>query len=174
MADIRDCEQCGTAFEPRREHARFCSARCRVAWNREHAGSTGDTALGWSVTAMADSEQRLRQAQSLDLPQALAVISEAVWWVTMVDATVVRYHPATYDRALARVDPAARRVIEGTFAGLRFVRNRACRRVPHPGLRRFPPGPGHQDAPRSQGGHTLTSLPPEARALGGHGTRAAS
>jgi hypothetical protein len=52
------------------------------------------------------------------------VISEAVWWVTMVDATVVRYHPATYDRALARVDPAARRVIEGTFAGLRFVRNR--------------------------------------------------
>ncbi len=32
-------------------------------------------------------------ARDLDLPQALAVISEAVWWVTMVDATVIRYHP---------------------------------------------------------------------------------
>lgn len=52
----------------------------------------GDTALGWSVAAMADSVQRLRLARSLDLPQAIAVISEAVWWVTIVDATIVRYH----------------------------------------------------------------------------------
>jgi hypothetical protein len=125
MPDIRDCAQCGKGFEPRREHARFCSARCRVAWNREHVGGavTGDTALGWSVTAMADSEQRLRQARSVDLPQGLAVVSEAVWWVTMVDATMVRYHLAAYDRALGSMDPAARRVTEGTFAGLRFVRN---------------------------------------------------
>src|SRR5438874_753378 len=34
MADTKICEQCGTSFAPRREHARFCSARCRVAWNR--------------------------------------------------------------------------------------------------------------------------------------------
>jgi len=72
---------------------------------------------------MTDSEQRLRRACSLDLPQALAVVSEAVWWVTMVDATMVRYHVAAYDRALAVLDPAARRVMEGTFGGLRFVRN---------------------------------------------------
>jgi hypothetical protein len=125
MAGARGCEQCGTAFEPRREHARFCSSRCRVAWNREHVGGelTGDTALGWSVAAMADGERRLQLARSLDLPQALAVVSEAVWWVTMVDATMVRYHIAAYDRALDRLDPAERRVTEGTFAGLRFVRN---------------------------------------------------
>ena len=36
MAETRQCERCGKAFEPKREHARFCSARCRVAWNREN------------------------------------------------------------------------------------------------------------------------------------------
>jgi hypothetical protein len=37
-AGTRQCEQCGTPFVPRREHARFCSAHCRAAWNREHIG----------------------------------------------------------------------------------------------------------------------------------------
>jgi hypothetical protein len=59
----------------------------------------------------------------LDLPQALAVVSEAVWWVTMVDATVVRYQHDAYDRVLAGLDPAGRRRAEGTLGGLRFVRN---------------------------------------------------
>jgi len=43
--------------------------------------------------------------------------------VTMVDATLVRYHPDVYDAALASHGPAGRLVIEGTFGGLRFVRN---------------------------------------------------
>jgi hypothetical protein len=72
---------------------------------------------------MGDSVQRLCLVRSLDLPQAIAVISEAVWWVTIVDATIVRYHVAVYDHALAGLDPAARRAMEGTFGGLRFVRN---------------------------------------------------
>ena len=57
VADIRDCEQCGTSFVPRREHARFCSARCRAAWNREHMGdpAAGASALAWSITAMSDT-----------------------------------------------------------------------------------------------------------------------
>jgi len=38
VADVRECAQCGTPFTPQREHARFCSPRCRMAWNREHAG----------------------------------------------------------------------------------------------------------------------------------------
>lgn len=38
MAEIRTCEQCGTAFVPQREHARFCAVACRAAWNREHMG----------------------------------------------------------------------------------------------------------------------------------------
>jgi hypothetical protein len=122
---FRQCEQCGTVFEPRREHARFCSADCRVAWSREHTGDAwpGETALGWSAAAMGDAARRLGEARGLDLPQALAVISEAVWWVTMVDATVVRYHPGAYDRVLADLDPAARRAAEGRVGGLRFVRN---------------------------------------------------
>src|SRR6185437_1662896 len=48
---------------------------------------------------------------------------EAVWWVTMVDATVVRYHPDAYDRVLAGLAPAGRRKAETTLGGLRFVRN---------------------------------------------------
>jgi hypothetical protein len=40
VTDSRNCEQCGALFTPRREHARFCSARCRVAWNRLNAGAT--------------------------------------------------------------------------------------------------------------------------------------
>jgi hypothetical protein len=125
MEGSRHCGQCGAVFEPRREHARFCSAACRMAWNREHTSGPlpGDTALGWSAAAMGDAARRLGEARGLDLPQALAVISEAVWWVTMVDATVVRYYPDAYDRVLAALDPAARWAAEGRLGGLRFIRN---------------------------------------------------
>jgi hypothetical protein len=97
-----------------------------VAWNRQHAGeppAVGD-ALDWTITAMRETVDRLLRARSWDQPHAFAVISEAVWWVTMVDATLVRYHPDTYDCALAARAPAERQVVEETFGGLRFVRNR--------------------------------------------------
>jgi|SRR5450755_1398263 hypothetical protein len=126
MADTRTCEQCGTAFAPRREHARFCAARCRVAWNRRNAtdppAQTG--ALDWSVTAMRQTIGRLLRAAGWDRANGLAVISEAVWWVTMVDATLIRYHPDTYSSVLADQATTQRQVTEDTFAGLRFVRNR--------------------------------------------------
>jgi hypothetical protein len=125
MEDFRNCEQCGAEFEPRREHARFCSALCRITWNRENASGqlNGDTPLSWSVCALEDTAARLCKAEAQNLPGALAVISEAVWWVTLVDGTMVRYHPDAYDHALADLDPAERKVTEGTFTGLRFVRN---------------------------------------------------
>ena len=125
MAETRACEQCGTPFVPRREHARFCSPACRAAWNREHAGDlkAGTSALAWSITAMTDTTQRLSQVTAWHQAQAFAVIAEAVWWVTMVDATLVRYHPDAYDGVLAGHEAAKRRAIEGTFGGLRFVRN---------------------------------------------------
>jgi anti-anti-sigma factor len=125
MAEVRNCEQCGAGFEPRREHARFCSALCRITWNRQHASGqpAGDTPLNWSVSALEDTANRLRKAGTVNLPEALAVISEAVWWVTLVDATMVRYHHDAYDRALGGLDPAERKLTEGTFTGLRFVRN---------------------------------------------------
>jgi hypothetical protein len=126
MADTRTCEQCGTSFTPSREHARFCSARCRVAWNRRHASDpTAETgALDWSLTAMCESTDRLLRASGWDRAHGFAAISEAVWWVTMVDATLVRYHPDIHGGVLAHQDAAERRVTEDTFAGLRFVRNR--------------------------------------------------
>ena len=126
MADIRDCEQCGTSFVPRREHARFCSARCRAAWNREHTGdlTAGASALVWSITAMSDTTERLTRMRAWDRPRAFAVIGEAVWWVTIVDATLVRHHPDAYDAVMAGQAPAQRQLVEETLAGLRFVRNR--------------------------------------------------
>lgn len=122
---VRNCEQCGAEFEPRREHARFCSARCRIAWNRENTGGelNGDTPLNWSVSALEDTVERLCKAEAVNLPEALAVIGEAVWWITLVDATMIRYHHDAYDHALADLDPAERKITEGTFTGLRFVRN---------------------------------------------------
>jgi hypothetical protein len=125
MKDLRNCEQCGAEFEPRREHARFCSALCRITWNRENARGqlTGDTPLSWSVSALEDIADRLCKAESMNLPEALGVITEAVWWVTLVDATMIRYHHDAYDQALADLDPAQRKITEGTFTGLRFVRN---------------------------------------------------
>jgi hypothetical protein len=134
VIDTRNCEQCGAVFTPRREHARFCSARCRVAWNRENTAAdrsvknTADrsvevSALDWSIIAMGDATARLLRARAWDRARAFAVITEAVWWVTIVDATLVRYHAATYDRILARHAPEERELTEGTLAGLRFVRN---------------------------------------------------
>jgi hypothetical protein len=125
-ADIRDCEQCGTSFVPRREHARFCCVPCRVAWNREHMGdpSVEASALVWSITAMSETTERLPRVTAANRPQALTVIREAVWWVTIVDATLVRHYPAAYDSVMAGQDPAERKVAEATMAGLRFVRNR--------------------------------------------------
>jgi hypothetical protein len=124
-ADTRKCEQCGTSFVPRREHDRFCSAPCRDAWNRDHAGdlAAGASALVWSVTAMTDATQRLSRVAAADQPRAFTVISEAVWRVTIVDATLVRHHPAAYDSVMASQAPAQRELVEGTLAGLRFVRN---------------------------------------------------
>ena len=133
-------------FMPKREHARFCSARCRVAWNREHWSQgnrdqqkwgsenwaddtrgpqrTGTSALSWSITAMRDTTERLGRVRASDRAQAFAVIGEAVWWVTIVDATLVRYYPDEYDIALGAQPTRQRRIIEGTFGGLRYVRNR--------------------------------------------------
>jgi hypothetical protein len=126
MADVRSCEQCGRLFEPRREHDRFCSARCRRAWNRNKLGdpAPGVNALAWSVTAMRDSADLLASMTARHGPRAFTVIGEMVWRVTIVDATLVRHHPDAYDRVLAGKAQGKRRRIEGTLGGLRFVRNR--------------------------------------------------
>jgi hypothetical protein len=119
------CEQCGAAFAPRREHDRFCSARCRVAWNRERTGDpvAGASALEWSVIAVGDARRRLAVLSGSDRTSAFVAVSEAVWAVTIVDAAMVRYHRDAYDGVLADETPMDRRLIEESLAGLRFVRN---------------------------------------------------
>jgi hypothetical protein len=160
-------------FVPRREHARFCAVPCRVAWNREHMGDPAAeaSALQWSITAMSEMTQRLPQVKVWDRSRAFAVIGEAVWWVTIVDATLVRHHPGAYDSVAAGQSPAERRRTEGTLTGLRFVRNRIGRKV---SLAEFVE-PGAPD-PGARGAHitgwvwrpapepVLTWLPPRAQA----------
>jgi hypothetical protein len=128
MSEVRECVQCGTPFTPGREHARFCSARCRMAWNRERVGvaAAPSVAIGWSVTAMAEAVGRLAGASSWDLPRVATTVGETVWWVTLVDATLVRYHPGAYDKALES-EAVHCREAEGALAGLRYVRNQLGR-----------------------------------------------
>ena len=83
----------------------------------------GASALQWAITAMGDTTDRLPRVRASDRPRALAVIGEAVWWVTIVDATLVRHHAGAYDAAMAGQAPAQRQLVEETLAGLRFVRN---------------------------------------------------
>ena len=125
VADTRACERCGTSFVPRREHARFCSPACRAAWNHEHVGDlkAGTSALAWSIAAMNDTTERLSQVTAWQQERAFAVIAEAVWWVTMVDATLVRHHLDAYDIVIGGQAPGERQLTEETLAGLRFVRN---------------------------------------------------
>jgi hypothetical protein len=173
MPDSRECEQCGASFVPRREHARFCCVRCRAAWNREHLGDplAESSALLWSVTAMSEATARLPQAGIWDRARAYAAVGEAVWWVTLVDATLVRHHAEVYDAVLAGQPAPQRQLIEGTLAGLRFVRNRVGDDV---GLADFiqaaAPGPGAGNG-RITGWRwkpvplpVLASLPPRAQA----------
>jgi hypothetical protein len=128
MPEIRACAVCGNEFVPRREHARFCSAHCRMAWNDEHAGlaAAPAAAIDWSVAAMAEAATRLSSSGSWDLPHLAEAVSDAVWWVTLVDATLVRYHPRNYEGALADRN-ARRRETEQTLEGLRYVRNQLGR-----------------------------------------------
>jgi hypothetical protein len=172
VADTRKCEQCGTLFTPRREHARFCSARCRVAWNRANASdrTVEASALDWSITAMRDATGRLLRARAQDRLRALAAISDAVWWVTIVDGTLVRHHPETYDAALRRHAPAERHRIEGTLAGLRFVRNRLAADMDHADFVDLrPSSAGHGDRRitawtwKSVPAPALTALPPRGQ-----------
>jgi anti-sigma B factor antagonist len=124
-ADRRQCEQCGAVFAPAREHARFCTHDCRAAWNRERLGdpAVDACALTWSIAAMSEATARLPAIRAWDQPQAIAAIGEAVWWITMVDATLVRHHPKAYATVMAAHTPAERQLISQTLAGLRFVRN---------------------------------------------------
>ncbi len=71
---------------------------------------------------MSGALRRIGDSSGADVPQAVAAATEAVWWVTVVDAAITRHYPAAYGGALAALDPAARRAVERSVAGLRFIR----------------------------------------------------
>ena len=116
MAGVRRHELPGTVPGPPRGHASGGDLdSSEVAW------PAGDGGFEWSVAAMTDALRRLAEVGA-DVPRGVAAATEAVWWVTAVDAALCRHHPGAYGRALARLDPAARRAVEGSLAGLRFIR----------------------------------------------------
>lgn len=124
-ADSRSCERCGAVLGRQREHAPFCGDDCRAAWNREHLGdpAVDASALTSSMAAMNEATARLPAIRVWDQPKALAAIGEAVWWITMVDATLVRHQPDAYDTVMAARTLAERELIVEALAGLLFVRN---------------------------------------------------
>lgn len=126
VTETRVCGQCGAVFTPRREHARFCSAGCRMVWHQERTGDpiAGDSVLEWSVPAMSQAVRALVTVSGWDRTAGCAAVSDAVWAVTMVDAAMVRRHPGIYDEVLAGELVPDRRLVEESLAGLRFVRNR--------------------------------------------------
>jgi hypothetical protein len=170
--DSRDCAQCGAAFVPQREHARFCGVRCRAAWNRDHMGDplTDSSALLWSITAMSEATARLPLAGESDQARAFEAIGEAVWWVTLVDATLVRHHPGAYGAVIGGQRSTDRQLIVGILAGLRFVCNRLDGEA---GLAEFirAAAPSQGTTERTAGwtwkpvpGPALEALPPRAQA----------
>jgi hypothetical protein len=59
-----------------------------------------------AARAMSEATALLSAVKTQDRPQAFAAIGEAVWWITMVDATLLRHQPAVYDSVLAARTPA--------------------------------------------------------------------
>jgi hypothetical protein len=118
-----------------------------LAGNRHPAAGqhAEQTPPGWSFTAMAEAVQRLAKAEAANLAQALAAVSEAVWWVTVTDAALARSSPYAYDHMLATLDPASRRATMNTLAGLRFIRNQAGYHADPADFIRPRPGTGNTD-----------------------------
>ena len=111
-------------FAPRREHARFCSARCRVAWNRLNA-SESPAAGGASTGRSPRCGTHRPAAAGPGLGPAARVRGDQ-------RGGMVGHHGRRHPGALPpgrlrtvswRATQAERRAIEGTFGGLRFVRN---------------------------------------------------
>lgn len=80
------------------------------------------SSLPSAIAAMSEATARLPTVKVWDQAEALAAIGQAVWWITVVDATLVRHHPDVYDAVHAAQAPAERLLIKPTLAGLRFAR----------------------------------------------------
>jgi len=161
-AGNRFCEECGIAFVPQHARVRFCGVACRATWNREQMGDPAveASALQWSIAAMSEATGRLPGLTLCDRLRGLAAIREAVWWIALVDATLVRHHRDLYDAVMAGDGAAAWRATEETLAGLRFARDWITREAGIEGLIRS------EDAGTTQlriAAWTWNKVPPPAR-----------
>jgi hypothetical protein len=59
---IKVCEQDGAEFEATREHARFCSGRCRIAWFRAHPEGRGASESARKLWSEGGREQAVTEA----------------------------------------------------------------------------------------------------------------
>jgi hypothetical protein len=72
MTFTRTCEYCGATFTAAREHARFCSTRCRVYWNREHPagvtrnGPSSEAPVQPAAVTRNEADQKARVKALLD------------------------------------------------------------------------------------------------------------
>lgn len=114
------------------------------------------SALDWSLSAMTEIIDRLASVRTRDAARAAALVSEAVWWVTIVDWTMVRYHPETYDQILAAAPEGDRTAIEESLAGLRYARNNMGGRIDDAD---FVAGPAPQQAEAATAAWTWRALP---------------
>lgn len=150
-----------------------------MAWHRARLRGDAETdlaaetsALAWSIAAMTDSVRQLPAVRAWDQPQAFAIVAEAVWRTTIVDATLIRHYPETYDALMARQPVGQRRLVEGTLAGLRFVRNQMAHERDHAGFIRqaalgATPGDGHGAGPLATWAWRPVPEPPTAMEPGG-------
>ena len=118
-----------------------------MAWNRDHLRDSAaeDRALAWSIAGMRDVTEQLSLCQPADQAAALTAVTEAVWWVTIIDARLVRQYTDLYDGVLAARVAVRRPVIEGTLAGLRFARNMMSDQAPRVDFIGPPACPGADD-----------------------------
>jgi hypothetical protein len=115
-----------------------------VSWNRDHLtdAAAEERALEWSLTGMQDVVEQLALDRPADRAAAAGVIAEAVWWVTIIDARLIRQYMDIYDAVLAERPAAQHPMIEGTLAGLRFVRNQMGEDLEQAGFIKAPAATG--------------------------------
>jgi hypothetical protein len=83
------------------------------------------TAVGWSVEAMISAADRVSMIPANQPAKAFAAFAEALWWITVVNDSLVNRFPDAYVAAAKLWPPG----VKDTVAGLRSVRHRIAHEV---------------------------------------------
>lgn len=70
---MKQCLECNKEFEPKREHGKFCSDRCRISYNRKHPkGSVTQIQVQVLYNAFMDAISKIQYSapkESYDSPK---------------------------------------------------------------------------------------------------------